>query len=70
MRINIVVKTNAKKNEILGYDKKLNAYKVNVKAAPENNKANLEIIKLFSKQYKTSAKIVKGLKSKKKVIEI
>ena len=40
---------------------------VHVKAPPENNKANLEVIKLFSKLYK-NVKIIKGLSSKRKLL--
>ncbi|RME54536.1 DUF167 domain-containing protein [Candidatus Woesearchaeota archaeon] len=67
MRLNIVVKTNAKKTRIVEDN---GIIKVEVKAPPENNKANMEIIKLFSKKYKTKARIVQGATSKKKVIEV
>ena len=40
-----------------------------VKSPPENNKANLDIIKFFSKQFKIKIKIIKGLKSKNKIID-
>lgn len=70
MRIKIFVKTNAGKNEILGFDKEKDAYKVLVKAQPIENKANKEVIKLFHKKYKKPVRIVSGLKSKEKVIEI
>ena len=65
----IIVKPNSPKNKILSYDKNKQAYKVNIKAKPEDNKANIEIIKFFSKILKKRIKIVKGLKSKVKVIK-
>ena len=64
----VIVKTNSPKNEILGYDKERKAYKLNIKAKPEHNKANIEIIKFFSKLLKKKVKIIKGLKSKEKII--
>lgn len=68
--IRITVKTNAGKNEILGFDKEKNAYKVLVKAPPIENKANREIIKLFHKKYKKPVRIISGLKGKEKLLEI
>ena len=66
MIINIKVKTNQKKFSI---EKKDNVWLISVTAPPERNKANIEIIKELSKIY-GSARIVSGLKSNKKVIEI
>lgn len=67
---NIIVKTNASKNEILGYDQEKKAYKLAIKAKPEDNKANIEIIKFFSKLLKKKVRIATGLKSKEKIIEV
>ena len=64
----IIVKANSSKNEILGYDKEREAYRVNIKAKAEANKANIEIIKFFSRLLKKRVRIVKGLKSKEKII--
>ncbi len=46
--------------------------KIYVKEKPENNKANIAVIKLLSKHFNTSqAKIkLRGLTSKNKIIEI
>jgi len=65
----IIVKPNSFKNEVLGYDCGKGAYRVAIKAKPENNKANIEIIRFFSKLLKKRVKIVKGLKSKEKIIK-
>lgn len=66
----IIVKPNSPKNQIKSYDKERNAYKVNIKAPAEKNKANKEIIKFFSKLLKKKVKIIKGLKSKNKVLNV
>ena len=43
---------------------------VAVKSPPEKNKANLEIIKFLSKHFKIKVRIIKGLKSKNKLIDL
>jgi hypothetical protein len=68
MIIKIKVKPSSSKTE---FDEKESV--VYVKARPENNKANIELIKTLSKYYKVSSsniKILKGLTSRDKVIEI
>ena len=52
MNINLIVKTNQKKTEITKQDG--DTYYLNVKAEPEKGKANLEIIKFFSKLTKSA----------------
>lgn len=64
----IIVKPNSNRNELLGYDKERGAYRVNIKAKAEDNKANIEVIKFLSKLLKKRVKIIKGLKSKEKII--
>jgi len=64
----IIVKPNSSRNKVLGYDKERESYRVNIKAKAEGNKANIEIIKFFSRLLKKRVKIVKGLKRKEKVI--
>ncbi len=66
--VRIIVKPNAKKNEILGFDKDRKAYRVCIKAPAENNKANIELIKFFSKLSKKDVRFVSGQTSKTKVI--
>lgn len=41
-----------------------------VKALPEKGKANLEIIKFFSKEYKKDVRIVSGKTSKVKLVRV
>lgn len=69
-KFKIIVKPNSKENKIEGFDKERNAYRVCIKAKPERNKANIEIIKFLSKLLKKKVKISSGLKSREKVIEI
>ena len=66
----IIVKPNSPKNEVIGFDKEKKAYRVRIHVKPEDNKANIEIVKFFSKLLKKKVKIIKGLKSREKVIKI
>lgn len=67
--LKIIVRSNSGKNEILGYDKNKQALRVKIKAQSENNKANLEIIKFFNKLAKKQTKIIRGIKSKEKLLK-
>lgn len=69
-RIKVIVKTNSPKTEVVGFDEDRSALKLNVNAIPENNKANIEIIKFFKKHLKKQVRIMSGFKSKEKVIGI
>ncbi len=66
----IIVKANSTKNKIIRYDSNKEAYKINIKAKAEDNKANTEIIKFLSRLLKKKVKIIKGLKSKEKIIKV
>ncbi len=68
--LKILVKPNAKKNEILGYDENRKALKVAIAAHAEKGKANMEVIKFFSKLLRKPVKIKSGLTSKEKLIKI
>ncbi len=63
--LKIIVKPNSSKTEITGFDN--GRIKVNVKAPAKKNKANIEVIKYFSKLLKKKVKI-KGLSSKEKLL--
>ncbi len=67
MRIEIKVKPQSGKSEIILKDEKFIAF---LKSPPENNKANLELLKLAKKYFKKDARIVLGKTSKTKVLEI
>ena len=68
--IRLIVKANSKSTEIAGFDAERKAYRMNVKEKAEGNKANIAIIKFFSRKYGKRAKIVKGLTSREKVIRL
>jgi uncharacterized protein len=68
--LKIIVRAGASKNEIIGYDEARQALKVNIKAPAENNRANVEIIKFFSKETRRGIKIISGLTSKKKILKL
>ena len=65
MRIEVKVKTNQPKFSV----KRNGTWLISCTSPAEKNKANMEIIKELSKHYK-KVRILKGLKSKKKVIEL
>ena len=67
-KVRIIVKPNAKKTEILGEIDGI--LKVSVAAPAEGNKANLEIVKFFSKLTGKRVRIVSGLTSKKKTLSM
>lgn len=67
MRIEIKVKTQSGKSEIKEGEGKYFAF---LKSAPEDGKANLELIKLASKYFGKSVRIVMGKTSKNKVLEV
>ena len=69
-KFKIIVKPNAKENKIEGFDKERNAYRISIKARPQDNKANIELLKFLSKLLKKNVKIGSGFKSKEKIIEI
>lgn len=65
----IIVKPNSKKDELLGFDEARNAWKVSISAPAEDNKANIAVIKFFSRLTKKKVRIVAGLTSKEKLLE-
>ena len=67
--LKIIVKPNSGKNEILGYISEKHAVKVAIKAPPEDNKANIEVIKFFNRLTKRQTRIISGLTSKEKLLK-
>jgi len=67
MIIKIKAKPSSKKQSI---KRKEDFYLVKLKSAPENNKANLELIKLLKKHFKKDVKIKSGFTSRRKIVEI
>ncbi len=68
MKILVSVKTNSASQEI----KKIsnNKYKIFLKKSPEDNKANIELLKLLNKHFNSEVKIIKGKTSKEKIIKV
>ena len=66
--LRILVKPGKKKNYVLGYDYDKKAVIVEIAAPPEQNKANKEVVKFFSKLLKKRVRIKSGHTSKLKVL--
>ncbi|MCW4037542.1 MAG: DUF167 domain-containing protein [Candidatus Bathyarchaeota archaeon] len=68
MRISVTVKTNARESRVekIGDDE----YVVMVTESPRRGKANVALLKLLSRHFEGQARIVSGVKSRKKIIEI
>lgn len=63
-----VKRTGCKKTVIVGDVGEI--IDLNVKGKPENGEANLEIIKFFSRRHKCPVRIIRGLRSKNKLIKL
>jgi len=70
MKIEVIVKPNSSKNEIVYYDKENNILKINIKEKAEKGKANKELINFLKKYFKKNIEIVKGTNTKKKIIKL
>jgi len=67
MILNIKVYPNSKKQEIVKIEG--NRYKVYLKNKAEDNKANIELLKLLRKEFNKEFKIIKGITSKEKICQ-
>lgn len=67
MIIKIKVKPNSGKQKIIKNNENYIAY---LKSPPENNKANIELLKLLKKYFDKSVRIKSGLTSRNKIIEV
>jgi len=65
--MNLKVIPNLAQNKLIQKEGKTILY---LKAQPEDNKANKALIKFFKDNYNQRIRIVSGLKSREKVIEI
>lgn len=66
-KLRVVISPNSAKNEIVS---KGDVWKIRISAPPEKGKANEELLKFLKKTLKIKAKIVKGSRSREKVLEI
>lgn len=64
----VLARPNARKTELLGFDREKKAYVVRVAAPPERNKANIELVRFLSKLLGRKVRIVSGLAGKRKRI--
>lgn len=70
MIIEVSVQTSCKKSQLVIKD---DIYHISLKSKPIKNIANLELIDILSSYFntsKSSVKILKGLKGRKKLVEI
>ena len=67
MIINVKVHPKSSKQEVVKTEK---GYDVYLKSAPENNKANVELIKILKKYFNKEIEIKSGFTSKHKIIEV
>lgn len=67
--ISVLAKPNAKKSEVIGFDKSRQAWRVAIAARAEDNEANIELIRFLSKIAKKRVKIASGLTSKQKIVK-
>jgi len=65
----VIVRPNSSKSRIIGFDENKQAYRVNIKAPAEKGKANMELIKFFSKLLKKKPEIIKGKTSREKLVK-
>lgn len=68
MKITVYVKPNSSKNEVIRISN--GEYKVYITAPPQKGKANEVLLKLLKKYFKKKVRIITGLKSREKVIEV
>ncbi len=68
--LKVIVKPGSSKSCIEGFDKNRDACIVCIKEQAKEGKANLALIKLLSKEFKTDVKIINGAKSKVKILKI
>ena len=69
-KFKIIAKPNSKENKIEKYDAERKAYIISVRAKPEDNKANIELIKFLSRELKAKARIASGFRGREKIIEL
>lgn len=66
----IIVRANAPETKIMQWDADKNAFRVDVAAPAEDNKANREIVKFFTRLLKKEVRIIRGATGKHKILQI
>ncbi|MBU0894772.1 MAG: DUF167 domain-containing protein [Nanoarchaeota archaeon] len=67
MILKLRVRSNSKEQSV---ENKGDYYLVRLKSAAKGGKANIELLKLLKKYFKKNSKIIKGVKSKDKLVEL
>jgi uncharacterized protein (TIGR00251 family) len=66
--LQVKVRPGMPKTEIAGWDETARSLRVNLHAKAEDNKANIELLKLLSRISKMKARIVSGARSREKTV--
>ena len=69
-KFKVIVKPNSRENKIEKYGAERAAYIISVRAKPENNKANIELVKFLSRELKAKVRILSGLRGREKIVEM
>lgn len=67
MKIKVKVKPNSKEEKI---EKISDYYLVKLKKPAHEGRANMELLKVLKKYFKKNVKIIRGLRSREKVVEV
>jgi uncharacterized protein (TIGR00251 family) len=67
-KLQVHIIPNSSKNEIAGWDNEKKELKIRINAPPDKNKANIELIKFLKRELKCQVEIIKGFKSRNKII--
>ncbi|MFH1134153.1 MAG: DUF167 domain-containing protein [Nanoarchaeota archaeon] len=69
-RFAAIIKPSSPRSELLGFDETRKAYRIAIKAPPEDGKANKELLKFLKKETGKQAEIVSGFTSHLKRIRL
>lgn len=69
-RLAVRAKPSSPKTEMLGFDEARKAVKIAIAAPPEDNKANIKLLKFVRKQLGRPVKLISGQTSHDKVLEL
>jgi len=68
--LSILVKPSSPISKVIGWDESKKALRVAIKAVPDKDKANKEVVKFFSKMLGKKVEIIKGMRSREKVLRV
>lgn len=69
-KLGVRVKPNARETKITGYDEERKAVLIDIAAPPEDNKANLELLKFVKRKLGRAVFLKSGAASRDKILEI